>query len=177
MPPVRGEVSPTMPSDYEVQPVKPRVFRADLRSFWMLAGIAAPFIVALTSMGSFGLKVFPAEARDPFRFLAGYLPIGMATLSALGLVGIFVKNARRRIGTSPTHFLYSAGPGEPTAIRWENVVFSGPRPDRRPLFPSALVADGRVFIRFEKFFFPDFDEICEIIQKSRAAAGSKDLEL
>ncbi len=177
MPPRHSELPATMPSDYEAQPVRPRVFRADLRSFWLLAGIAAPFIVALVSMGSFGLKVFPPEARDPFRFLAGYLPIGLAVACALGLTGVYVKNARRRIGTSPTHFLYSAGPGEPTAIRWENVVFSGPRPDHKPLFPSALVADGQIFIRFEKFFFPDFDEICEIIQKSRATAGSKEIEL
>ncbi len=177
MPTGHGEVTASMSNEYEAQAPKARIFRASLRNFWLLAGIAAPFLAALASIGSFGLKVFPVEARDPFRFVTGYLPLLLAATCALGLVFIYFKNARRRIGTSPTHFLYSTGRGEPIPIRWENVLFSGPRPDQKPLFPSALVCDGKIFIRFEKFFFPDFEEICEIIQQSRTAAGKKELEI
>lgn len=146
---------------------KERVFKVSLRNFWLLSGIATPFIVALIGMGRFGLMAFPAETGDPFRFLTGYLPILVSVICFGGLLITFARNARRRIGVSPKYFLYLEGKGQPIHIRWEDVLYSGPRPDQRNLFPSALVSDGKNFIRFEKFFFTDFEEICEIIQTAK----------
>jgi len=154
---------------------KERVFRVSLRNFWLLCGIAAPFIVALIGMGRFGLMAFPPESGDPFRFLTGYLPILLSVVCLAGLTTVYARNVRRRIGVSPKYFLYLEGKGQPVHIRWEDVLFSGPRPDQRKLFPSALVCDGKTFIRFEKFFFPDFEEICETIQTTKKNLSHKEL--
>ncbi len=154
---------------------KERIFHVSLRNFWLLCGIAAPFIVALLNMGRFGLIAFPPESGDPFRYLTGYLPILFAVVCITGLTTVYLKNSRRRIGVSPKYFLYLEGKGQPVHIRWENVLFSGPRPDQRKLFPSALVCDGKTFIRFEKFFFPEFEEICEIIVETKKKLSQQDL--
>ena len=157
------------------RPKEQRVYRANMKNWWLLSGIALPFVCLLTRSGLKGLQAFPPEAQDPFRYLAGYLPLVLAAASVIGLGILFLSNQNRRIGVSPTHFLYSQGKTEPLALRWEDVIFKGPRLDQKELFPTAMVSDGTSFVRFEKFFFPEFQEICDIVTAARRAASRKDL--
>lgn len=153
---------------------KERVFRSSLKSFWLLCGIAAPFALFLIYMGTQGLRYFPPEAEDPFRILAGYVPLAVAGCCILGLGFIFMKNARRGILVHPLYLVYKA-PGREVQFRWEDVLFTPPRPDQKPLFPTAMVSDGTTFVRFEKFFFPEFEEICRIIADTKRAVRGEEL--
>lgn len=164
----------SMPPGLQPQRPKERVFKVNLKNFWVLCGIAAPFVLALTYMGRQGLIFFPVEAQDSFRYLAGYAPLATAGACVMGLLYTFAKNATRRIGVSPAYFLYHA-PGKQVQFRWEDVMFTPPRPDQKPLFPTALVSDGTQFVRFEKFFFPEFEQICQTITNAKAAIRHEDI--
>lgn len=165
-----------MPPGVQPQRPKDKTYPVNLKNFWVLCCVATPFVVALTYMGAQGLRYFPVEAQDPFRFLAGYAPLITAGACVAGLAYTFVKNAGRKIEVSPGYFLYSSpGHKEPTQMRWEDVIFTPPRPDQKPMFPTALVSDGTSFVRFEKFFFPEFEQLCQTINKAKAAVRHEDI--
>lgn len=146
----------------------------NLKNFWLLCGIALPVVLYLAWFGIQYLRFNPPETEDPLRLVAGYLPLAVAAVCILGLFYVLLKNANRRIGTSPGHFLYS-GPGQQLQIRWEELTFIGPRPDQKPLFPTASVSAGDDEVSFEKFFFPEFEEICRIVEDARKAVKREDL--
>ena len=154
---------------------KEQTFRSNLKNFWNLCGLAVPLTAWLVYIGVDYLRYSPPQVEDPLRLVAGYLPLVVAVLCAVGLAVLYVKNANRRIEVSPAHFTYEAGRGEPLQIRWEDTIFYGPRPDQKPLFPMAIVSDGPRSIRFEKFFFSEFDVICAVITSARQAVRNEGL--
>lgn len=146
---------------------KEKLYKGSLRNLWLLSLFSLPPMAALVYLGLQGLRFFPVEAEDPMRYVAGHLPIGVAATLALGMSTLFAMNFNRRVGTHPTWLLYQPRPGRMIKIRWEDLLFTPPRPDLKTAFPVALFSDGRHFFQIERFFFPDFQEICEVVQQTR----------
>lgn len=155
---------------------KELIFQADMKKFSVLAAIALAVAALMVRTGLWGLRVFPPEVRDPLmRTLAGYLPMVMAGIIVGGLVISYLQAARRVLVITPRALLYKKGRKQ-MVIPWEKAFF-GPPAHWKKRFRTAVVSDGLHFIRFEEFFFPRFEEMCRLIERSCEEAKGSDLTL
>ena len=127
--------------------------------FLLMALCALTVAAFMVKAGVRGLQQFPAEAGDIFRYVAGFLPLGIATLIVLIIVATFLLNYRRRIGICATHFVYSSGYGKPITIPWSRMAFSVSH--KGSLFSCTVVTGTDQTVSFERFFFlTSYDEVC-----------------
>lgn len=144
-----------------------------MKRLWPFA--IAAVIVSLLGIagGIYQLQIgIPKQLNEPgLRFVAGYLPIGMALLLLVMPVLAFNAYRGKRFTLRPDCLLYENGKQE-LAIRWGNVTLLKPQRIKGS-FMVATVSDGTQFARIEQFFFPQFEEILTEIDYQRRAARSE----
>ena len=153
------------------------IYKASMKYFFFSLVPAVPAVCCLGYYGIDTLKKIPAEAEDPFRFISGYLPIIMAVLCFIALIAVFVLNFRRKVGISSTHFIYTNGLKKPVAMTWKDLIANFPQVPKKSLFEHFSISDGKASVQLERFFFPDYDVICENITKNKNTSKAKELRL
>jgi drug/metabolite transporter (DMT)-like permease len=156
---------------------KAKEFRPDLKNLFVLAALGLLCAAWLTYFGLDSLKKNPLP-DDPVRFLAGYLPLGVAALIVLLVPIVFSFYASRTIVITPRSFILRRGRAE-AEIPWNKAVFKPPRGKKKKnLMDRALISDGvSLFVTFERFFFRDFDLICEVIETAIDSAKARQMTI
>lgn len=148
-----------------------QVYKASVKFLYLILVIILVCDFYLVRMGLSGLREFPAEAEDPFRFIAGFMPIIVAVFATLLVLGLIIANFRRKIGINASHFVYSGG-RKVVKMLLSQAVVSTPHTKKR-LFDATTISDGSSLVQFERIFFPDYDEICKIISERKELLSSR----
>ena len=146
-----------------------KLYKSSLRLLWPVAIVGYVTSVLLILEGQKGLKIYPAVGEDPFRYIAGHLPILIAVLIAAGVTFLLIRYSSRRIGISPNFFLYRQGQGKINRLPWDRISILAPYASNPGIFSVARVTDGKTTINIEKFFYPEFTQICEELKDARKA--------
>lgn len=157
-------------------PTEGKLYKSTLKKLipWALAGYASAGV--LVREGLLGLKMYPVESEDPFRYISGYAPLVVSSLIFIGITALLLLNANRRIGISDRFFLYRQGTGKTTKFPWSKISIQTPFSNKPGMFSRASVTDGNKTITIEKFFFPDFLEICHELKDARNQARNREAE-
>ena len=153
-----------------------KLYKSTLLYVWpvLIAGVVAA--VSLVKQGMEGLRIYPVEAEDPFRFIAGYLPIALAAAIVVGMLVVIIKNSNRRVGITPQFVLYKKGGGKMQKLQWNRLSISVPYVQHPGIFSRASITDGKNYISIEKYFFKEFDEICQVLKETREAVQRGDFD-
>ena len=120
------------------------------------------------------IKLYPAvsDPYDPMhcRYTLGFLPIIIAILIIGLLTKIILKNKGRRIGITKSYFLYRNKRGSMEMMPWETVVLNAPIEHDVNFNSIATITDGKNTVQIEKYYYKDFEEICQHIQNFSKAA-------
>ncbi|MDO5295532.1 MAG: hypothetical protein Q4F00_02670 [bacterium] len=142
-----------------------------LLPMFIIGYIASVFLIY---QGFQGLRIYPAETGDAFRYIAGFVPLILGAVIIIALTALLIKNHGRRVGLSKTYFLYRSGYGGMKKMTWKTVSISTPIGQEMNFFSVAIITDGKTSVQIEKCFFPDFIEICQNIHDlSKVARRSK----
>ncbi|MCR5661919.1 MAG: hypothetical protein K6G50_07300 [bacterium] len=153
------------------------IYKASMKYYFYSLVPAVPAVCCLGYYGLDTLKKIPPEAEDPFRFISGYLPILLALLCFIALIGVFVLNFRRKVGINASHFIYTNGFSKPVAMTWKDLIANFPQVSEKKLFDHFAISDGKASVQLERFFFPDYDTICEAITQHKKTSKAKELSL
>lgn len=152
------------------------LYKSSLKNLipWALAGYVSASI--LVREGLLGLKMYPVESEDPFRYISGYAPLVVAGLIFVGITALIAMNANRRVGITDRFLLYRQGHGKAVKLPWGKLSIQTPFVKNPGMLSRASVTDGKKTITIEKFFFPDFIDICHALKDARNAARVRDSE-
>lgn len=128
----------------------------------------------LFKVSSWGNKVVPVEMNEPaLRMLAFVAPLVVACILVVLVLYIGYAGSGKEVRLTGEGLNYSHH-GRVVVIPWDLMVLIKPSPSSSNPMASAMVSDGRRFVRLEKVLYPDFDELISAVDdKRRARQGSK----
>ncbi|MCL5773991.1 MAG: hypothetical protein M1536_06380 [Firmicutes bacterium] len=145
--------------------LKQKVFKAKMGKFFIFSLLA---IASAAWLIYYGYKMLIFFKNDElFKTVYCYIPIGMGGLIIFLLIINFFANLGKTIVITPDAFYYKHF-GKEFAVDWKNISFTPPQVSKKR-FRSAAVSDGKNLIRFDDFFFPQFETIVEVIKMAREA--------
>lgn len=128
----------------------------------------------LFKVSAWGNHVVPVEMNEPaLRMLAYVAPLVVACTLVLLVLYIGYAGSGKEVRLTGEGMNFSHH-GRVSVIPWDLMVVIKPSPTSSNPLASALVSDGRRFVRLEKVLYPDFDELVAAVdEKRRAKQGSK----
>ena len=143
---------------------------------FLLAGVA--MAVLLLMVAGWGQRVVPVEMNEPgLRLLAFQAPMVVAGV-LLGLVLYLAYAGSGKTITLTGEGLNYAHHGRVQVIPWDLMVVVKPSASSSNPLASALVSDGRKFVRIERVLFPDFEGLITSLEERRKARqGAKKVKL
>jgi len=132
----------------------------------------------LFNVSRWGNRVVPAEMNEPIlRMLAYVAPLVVACALVLLVLYLGYAGSGKQVRLSGEGLNYSHH-GRVTVIPWDLMVLIKPPANSSNFLGSAMVSDGRRFVRLEKVLYPEFDSMLAAIdEKRRARQGSKKARL
>jgi hypothetical protein len=150
-----------------------RTFESSMRKFY---GMALPMLVIAGALAYYGLTQYKIMKYDDGSFPPGWLfyllPWGVSGLLVLGLLVLFLESHGRKVVLTPKNLECLKGEEAIFKVSYNNLSFTPPRQDQKR-FRSALLSDGRNFMRIDEFFWPDFDLMVEVILEARKSSRSE----
>ena len=129
----------------------------------------------LFKVSSWGNKVVPVEMNEPaLRLLAFVAPLVVACILVVLVLYIGYAGSGKEVRLTSEGMSFSHH-GRAVVIPWDLMVVIKPSNNSSNPLASALISDGRRFVRLEKVLYPDFDELISAVDDKRRArqAGSK----
>lgn len=132
----------------------------------------------LFSVSSWGNRVVPVEMNEPvLRLLAYVAPLVVAIILVLLVLYLAYAGSGKEVRLTSEGLNYSHH-GRVTVIPWDLMVLIKPSLNSSNPLLSAMVSDGRRFVRLERVLYPDFESmVAAIDEKRRARQGGKKARL
>ena len=142
------------------------IYRVSMGNFYLVAVLDIALVVGLV-----GTSVSMMAGRRFIEVDILFLSL-IPILLALGILGIlivaFKRNYGRCVTLSPTNFTYDAGNGKPVEMGWRDFQYiCNLQKPQKSLMDKAIITDGRHHVTLERFFFSDYDRMCQNIQRIR----------
>lgn len=151
-----------------------KVYKSSPQALVAVLGGGGSIAAVLFKISSWGNRVVPVEMNEPaLRLLAYVAPLLVACILVLMVLYLGYAGSGKEVRLTGEGLNYSHH-GRVTVIPWDLMVLIKPGRAAGSLMSSAMVSDGRRFVRLEKVLYPDFESmVAAIDEKRRARQGTK----